>query len=93
ADNVPPVITPMGGLHDGANLAKASQIAFRLGDNLSGVKEYRAELDGKWLLFAQKGNTIYYSFDEHCAKGDHKLVLTVTDEANNQSAYLLNFKR
>lgn len=93
ADNTPPVIIPVHGLHNGINLAHSSEIAFRIGDDLSGVKEYRAELDGKWLMFAQKGNLIYYTFDEHCERGEHRLKLTVTDEANNQSDYILNFKR
>lgn len=92
ADDKAPVITPVG-LHAGIDLSKATTMSFRLSDNLSGIKDYRAELDGKWLMFAQKGNTIYYTFDDHCPRGQHKLSLTIHDAAGNQATYLLNFKR
>ncbi|GAA4302117.1 M23 family metallopeptidase [Compostibacter hankyongensis] len=92
ADTTPPVITPVG-LHSGISLANATRMAFRIRDGLSGIKSYRAMLDGRWLMFAQDGSTIYYTFDEHCPRGSHRLELTVTDEANNTATYLLTFKR
>lgn len=92
ADTVPPVIVPVG-FHAKADLSRASRIAFRIRDELGYIKAYRAELDGQWLMFAQDGGIIYYTFDEHCGPGSHRLKLTVTDEADNQAVYLLDFKR
>lgn len=92
ADTVPPAIIPLG-VHNGANLSGAARISFRLGDNLSGVNSYEARLDGQWLLFAQRGNVIYYLFDDHCPPGAHTLVVKVSDKAGNQSIYTLQFKR
>lgn len=91
-DEVPPVITALN-IHDGADLSKASTISFRIHDSKSGIKSYRAELDGNWLMFARKGSVIFYTFDEHCPKGDHTLKLTVTDAVGNQSVRIYHFKR
>lgn len=92
ADTISPKITPLGGIRSGANLSKASRIAFSMSD-ASGIKSYRAELDGKWLMFSRRGNVLSYKFDEHCPPGNHKLTLKVTDIVNNETTYTLTFKR
>lgn len=91
-DDVPPVITALN-IHDGSNLSKASAISFRIADAKSGISTYRGELDGKWLMFARKGSTISYDFDEHCPPGQHTLKITVSDERGNQSVRVYHFKR
>lgn len=92
ADTISPKITLLGGIKPGANLSKASRIAFSMSD-ASGIKSYRAELDGKWLMFSRRGNVLSYRFDEHCPAGNHTLTLKVTDIANNETTYTLTFKR
>ncbi len=92
ADTTAPKITPLGGIKQGANLGGAGRIAFSMSDG-SGIKSYRAELDGKWLRFSRKSNVVSYNFDKHCPPGTHTLTLTVTDIANNSSTYTLTFKR
>ncbi|WP_157986357.1 M23 family metallopeptidase [Chitinophaga alhagiae] len=92
ADTVRPRITPLGGLKPGINLSKAGKMSFSMSD-ASGIRSYRAELDGKWLRFSRRGNVLSYSFDEHCPPGNHTLKLTVTDIANNETTYTLTFKR
>ncbi len=91
-DNVAPKITPLGALKPGANLSRLGRIAFAMSD-ASGIKSYRAELDGKWLMFSRRSNVLTYTFDEHCPPGNHTLKLTVTDIADNESTYTLTFKR
>ncbi|WP_164714171.1 peptidoglycan DD-metalloendopeptidase family protein [Chitinophaga rhizosphaerae] len=91
-DTIPPKITLLGGIKQNANLGSATRIAFSMSDG-SGVKSYRAELDGKWLRFSRKSNVVSYNFDKHCPPGTHTLTLTVTDIANNSSTYTLTFKR
>jgi hypothetical protein len=91
-DVVPPVVRALD-IHDGSDLSQASRISFRIGDAKSGIAAYRAELDGKWLMFARKGSTIYYTFDEHCPSGQHILKLTVTDGVGNQTVRVYHFKR
>lgn len=71
---------------------KGGKIAFSMSD-ASGIKSYRAELDGKWLMFVRRGNVLTYTFDEHCPPGSHTLKLTVTDEVGNSAVQHLKFVR
>jgi hypothetical protein len=89
-DTVAPRVTPIG-IKPGAAI-RGGKISFAMHDT-SGIKEYRAELDGKWLMFSRKGNVITYKFDEHCGPGTHTLVVKVTDIAGNVGSYKLTFKR
>ena len=59
----------------------------------NGIKSYRAELDGKWLMFSRRSNVLTYDFDNHCPAGNHTLTLTVTDLAGNASVYTFKFTR
>ncbi|MBV8254276.1 MAG: M23 family metallopeptidase [Chitinophaga sp.] len=90
-DTIAPKVTPLG-IKPGAVLSKAGKISFAMSD-ASGIKSYRAELDGKWLMFSRKGNVLTYTFDEHCQPGTHTLVMKVTDIAGNEGTYRLTFKR
>jgi hypothetical protein len=56
---------------------------FRCTDAFDDVEGFRAELDGKWLMFAKKSDDFIYNFDEHCSEGEHELMVTVTDKAGN----------
>ncbi len=76
-----------------ADLSKASRISFTVTDAITSVDKFRAELDGKWLRFVQRGNVFYYDFDEKCPAGKHALKVTAADENGNQTVYTLNFKR
>lgn len=92
ADTIDPKIAVLGAVKSGANLSKAGKISFSISDG-SGIKSYRAELDGKWLMFSRKSNVITYTFDEHCPSGNHNLKLIVTDIAGNVSTKTFNFTR
>lgn len=92
ADTHPPVVTPLN-IHDGADLSHARTIKFRISDDKSGLRSYRAALDGKWLMFAKKRSTIFYTFDNHCPAGNHSLKLIVTDGVGNKTIKTYHFKR
>ena len=82
-DEEAPVVVLIG-FTDGANLKKATRIAFTIKDNLEAFKNVRAELDGRWLRFTNdKGRTFIYKFDEKCMAGPHELTITASDEAGN----------
>jgi hypothetical protein len=91
ADTVAPVIKPLQA--EGANLSKASRISFSVNEDITSVKTYRAELDGKWISFEPRGNTFFYTFDEHCPKGKHRLTVTAGDENDNSKTYVYTFTR
>jgi hypothetical protein len=91
-DDEPPVVKALN-IHDGSDLSRADRISFRISDTGSGIASWRAELDGKWLMFARQGSLIYYTFDAHCPAGAHVLRLTVTDQVGNQTVRIVHFKR
>jgi hypothetical protein len=92
-DEEPPVITAEG-FADGANLGNARRIVIRVKDNLEVVKNFRAELDGKWIRFTNdKELAFIYNFDRHCPPGIHTLKITAEDEAGNQSERSFGFTR
>ncbi|MFS8083295.1 MAG: M23 family metallopeptidase [Ginsengibacter sp.] len=91
ADTIPPVI---GGFADGGNLSYAKSIVFTPRDNNDEMKNFRAELDGKWLRFTNdKGRTFIYHFDEKCKPGRHELKVSIEDEAGNRSERIIHFTR
>ena len=92
ADDVPPQIN-IQGVPDGANLSRASRIVVTATDNNEAVRNFRAELDGKWLMFSQKSRTFTYKFDEHCSPGNHILKISVDDEAGNTAVKTVRFTR
>lgn len=80
-----PAITP---LNPSAWIPK-QMFVFRLSDDLSGVKTYRGEIDGRFVLFEMNNKSVItYRFDkERLARGKHVLTLTVTDACGNESTY------
>jgi murein DD-endopeptidase MepM/ murein hydrolase activator NlpD len=92
-DEEPPKIIPVGFVN-GANLGHKSRIVFIIKDNLDVFKNFRAELDGKWLRFTNdKGKSFIYNFDEHCPPGKHELKISVQDEAGNVAIQVYDFTR
>lgn len=92
ADINPPSINDPG-RGDTINLSAASRIVFTPLDN-SGIKSFRAELNGQWLRFTNdKGRSWIYSFDEKCPYGVHQLRVMVTDLAGNMTEKTWWFKR
>ncbi|RYD59570.1 MAG: hypothetical protein EOP56_00460 [Sphingobacteriales bacterium] len=91
SDTTPPTLKAVQA--NGANLASAKSISFMAKDETTSVKKFRAELNGKWLCFEQKGNTWIYTFDERCPKGKHQLTVTATDENGNTNSLKYNFTR
>lgn len=92
-DETPPVIIPVG-FKDGANMSRASRIVFIIKDNLDVFRNFRAELDGKWLRFTNdKGKSFIYIFDDKCGTGSHSLKISVEDEAGNVAIKTFTFTR
>ncbi len=88
-DDQPPLINAVS-----PNLSKAASIAITPRDNFENIKSFRAELDGKWLMFTNdKGKTWRYKFDEHFPRGVHELKVVVEDEAGNVAERVFSVKR
>ena len=91
-DLTPPQVNNLG-KGDTVNLSPASRIVFTPTDN-SGIKSFRAELDGNWLMFTNyKGRSWIYNFDEQCPYGMHELKVTVEDIVGNVTEKTWWFKK
>lgn len=62
-------------------------------DNFKAIKNFRAELDGKWILFVRKGNTFSYKMDAYCSEGEHQLKLSIEDIAGNRTEQVYYFTK
>ena len=93
-DTVAPFIHPLN-IREGVNMARIQRIALKIGDNLSGVKSYSGEIDGKWILmeWAYKTRVLSYKFDGSITPGKHIFDLTVTDNKDNIAHFSANFTR
>ena len=93
-DTIAPVVAPVN-ISEGKNMVAVKYMAFRIGDNLSGIKAYNAFVDGQWVLLEHdyKSKLFKYFFDEHCPAGKHQLEVVVTDQKENTKRLTLNFYR
>jgi len=92
-DKDPPVLKGLADA-DTLDLSRSNSIQLRPEDNFKEIRSFRAELDGKWLMFTNdKGRTFIYRFDERCPYGIHHLKVTVEDLAGNKTVKEWWFKR
>jgi hypothetical protein len=93
-DKTPPVVAPLWGFRDGADVSKINKIAFSAIDNTNEIVDFTGSLDGQWLLFSNdKGKTFIYDFDKNCTPGEHSLVLIVKDVVGNTTRKVYRFRR
>lgn len=93
-DSIPPAIVSLN-VPQNANLSKSSAMKFKISDALSGIKSYRAEVDGRWILmeFDGKNALLYHQFDNTLGPGSHQLVLKVVDGVGNEAIYRADFSK
>lgn len=88
-DDVPPTVNAVA-----TNLSKAKRIVFTPKDNFNVIKNFRVELNGRWLRFTNdKGRTWIYTFDDKFPRGEHQLKAIIEDEAGNVTERVWNVKR
>ncbi len=91
-DTMAPRLIPKG-WSNGANLKNSSSITFVADDEESDLKSFRAELDGKWLMFSRKSDYFIHKFDERTKPGSHLLKVTIEDEVGNITEKIYSFTR
>ncbi len=95
-DNTKPTITPLNIKDNSTFTNNNAKINFTISDAQSGIKEYNAYIDGKWVLaeYDQKIKRLAIDLkQEEIANGDHLLELNVKDEKNNTSTFKTKFKK
>ncbi len=93
-DTVKPFIKPVN-ISPGKNMKGENAITFKISDNLSGIKSYRASVDGQWVLMAfdGKSGTLSHAFDGHVSPGNHEFLLRVEDKKGNNAEFICSFSR
>lgn len=95
-DYTKPTITPLNIKANSQYTSSNSKINFTISDGQSGLKEYHAYIDGKWVLavYDQKINRLTIDLNaEGIGIGEHQLELNVKDEKNNTSTFNATFKK
>jgi murein DD-endopeptidase MepM/ murein hydrolase activator NlpD len=92
-DTIPPTIKPYN-IYANKNMSNNSSIIVSIADNLSGVKSYRGEIDGKWILmeYESKKAHLIHKFD-NLPPGNHIFKLSVTDDVGNSTTSEIPFIR
>ena len=91
-DTIPPKITPSGWVN-GGSLSRRKMFALLIKDDVEDVKNFKAYLDGNWLLFSRKSDFFIHTFDEKTTDGKHELRVYVDDEAGNTAEKIFTFYR
>lgn len=84
-DSVKPIITPV-------TLNKNRYFAFKISDNLSGIKSFDFYVNDEWVLldYESKSALVYGYIPNPLAKGINTIKLVVTDERGNKKEYIKN---
>ncbi len=88
-DTVPPVITPIN-VANGKNMARNTEIAFKVQDNLSGTDNTELIIDGEWIPteFNRRTDKYYAYFkDMGLAAGSHSVLFRAIDDRGNVSEW------
>ncbi|MEO8710812.1 MAG: peptidoglycan DD-metalloendopeptidase family protein [Parafilimonas sp.] len=91
-DTIAPVIVPVGWKNNSVFKAQKT-LTIKCTDDISRIANFTATLDGNWLMFAKKNDYFTYTFDEHCATGNHTLIINTTDVAGNVATQTFNFTK
>ncbi len=90
-DTLPPVIKGLN-IYPGKQI-KSSSLKMSIKDGMSGVKNYTAKIDGKWILmeYDPKNSRLTHYYDKNLTKGEHIFNLEVVDNKDNLKTYEAKF--
>ncbi len=94
-DTVPPVITPVN-FQNGKWISSVRYLKLKVEDALSGISNYRATINGKFILmeYEYKTKTLTFDFnDKIVTDTKNELKLIVTDNVGNSSTFEATFFR
>ncbi len=95
ADTNGPVIKPLN-FADGKWISDNKDLKIKITDDVSGISNYRATVNGKFILmeYNYKTNVLIYDFgDGGITDTDNKLKIIVVDNAGNSSTFEATFYR
>lgn len=94
-DTIAPTIKALQPLAKNKNVSGYSKLDFKIGDELSGIDNFKVFINGKWQYSTHesKEKKITYEFDENTPKGDFEFVLKVWDKKQNMAEYKAQLTR
>jgi hypothetical protein len=94
-DSVPPKIKPVD-FKNKQWISNYSFLKLRISDDYTGIKSYRGEINGKWVLFEYepKDNSLIYDFsDLNFDEALYHLKLEAEDLVGNKTEFSISFYR
>nr|WP_321222675.1 M23 family metallopeptidase [uncultured Psychroserpens sp.] len=94
-DTVNPTIQPVN-FQDGKWVSKLEELKVKIEDDLSGISNYRATINGKWILmeYDYKKDILTYDFDDNViTETENNLKIIVTDNIGNSTTFESTFFR
>ncbi len=94
-DTINPTIQPLN-FQDGKWMSKSKSLKIKVEDDLSGIANYRATINGKWILmeYDYKKDTLTYDFEDNVISDtEHNLKVIVIDNIGNSSTFEATFFR
>ena len=94
-DNIKPTIKPIN-FKNGQWLSNYRYLKLKIDDELSGISNYRAAVNGKWILmeYDYKTKTLTHDFNDHVVTDTkNNLKVIVTDNVGNSSTFEALFYR
>lgn len=94
-DTKSPTVVP-GNFQDGKWLSKYRYLTLKIRDDLSGISNYRATINGKWILmeYEYKDNTLTFDFNDNVVTDSkNELKVIVTDNVGNNTTFEATFFR
>lgn len=94
-DDEGPTISPVK-FKSGSWLTKYRYLKIKISDDVSGIKNFRATVNGKWILmeYDPKTNTLTHDFNDNVISDiKNNLKLIVVDNVGNSSKFELTFYR
>jgi hypothetical protein len=88
-DSEAPVISDCS-FYENQNVSKYHFFTIKVIDEISGLKEYRGEIDGRWIRLELnlKTNTLTFDFsDIKLKKGKHTFTLIAMDNVGNTRTF------
>jgi len=87
-DTIPPEIISVN-IASGQIRSDRKTVKVKIIDELSGIRRFRATLNGDWLLmeYDAKNNLLVYRIDERLRKGNNHFMLEVTDQRDNKAVF------
>ncbi|WP_203295876.1 M23 family metallopeptidase [Luteirhabdus pelagi] len=95
SDTEVPTITPLN-FSDGKWISNNETLQLKIEDELSGISNYRATLNGKYILteYNYKKDVLTYDFDDEVVtETENKLKVIVTDNVGNSTTFEATFFR